>query len=224
MIPPAATPATQGVVLHHASTVYDLLAPAMLLFCEGEMNRRAARLLELNRCDQVLDVGCATGRTTLAVAHCLDARRGGLAVGVDASPQMIRLARRKIRRQPCRFDLAAAESLPYGDSVFDKAVSTMFFHHLAGADKLRALREVGRVLRPGGLFVVVDVDIPTTLFGRLCASSGRWLFQQPELGENIAGVLPALFEEAGFTFRRVASDLGYISTFVLKRRMAETGR
>jgi ubiquinone/menaquinone biosynthesis C-methylase UbiE len=209
---------TRGIVLHHAAGVYDLLSPAMLFYREKAINRRAATLLELQPYEKVLDIGCATGRVTFDMARHLDGHSGGLAVGVDASPEMIAKACRKLHNEPCRFDLGLAERLPYEDHTFDKCISTFFFHHLRLEDKLAALREAARVLRPGGLFVLVDVDRPTTWFGRLCAESGQWLFRQPEIGENIDGKLPPLFEEAGFTSRRAAHDLGYVTTFVLSHR------
>ncbi|MCY2927008.1 MAG: methyltransferase domain-containing protein [Planctomycetota bacterium] len=215
---PSQPPPTRGIVLHKAVTVYDWLSPPMLFYREGCINRRAADLLELSPGHAVLDVGCATGNATFAAAARLDAARGGLAVGLDASIEMIARARRKIRGRPCRFDVAPAEGMPYRDGVFDRAVSTMFFHHLNLADKLTALREVFRVLAPGGLFVLVDVDVPTNWIGRVSARSGQWLFDQPELGENIEGKLPALFPQAGFVdIRRRAHDLGYITTFSLRK-------
>ena len=214
----SAAPLTRGVVLRKAAAVYDLLSPATMLWREGRINRRAVELLQLRPGDRVLDVGCATGRVTLEVARHLDAACGGLAVGLDASPEMIRTARRKAPSGSCRFDLGVAEAVPYEDRSFDKAVSTFFFHHLNGQDKLACLREVRRVLTEDGLFVLADVDVPTNWLGRLCAACGQWLLKQPELDENIAGLLPSLFTEAGFTgVRRLAHDLGYVTTFVLRK-------
>ncbi|MEI7835025.1 MAG: methyltransferase domain-containing protein [Planctomycetota bacterium] len=221
---PPAAPQTRGIVLHKAVVVYDWLSPPMLFYREGCINRRVADLLELTPGHNVIDVGCATGNATLAIAARLDGARGGLAVGLDASIEMVARARRKVRGRPCRFDIAPAEQLPYHDGVFDRAASTMFFHHLDLADKLRALREVFRVLVPGGLFVLTDVDVPTNWLGRLCARSGQWLFDQPELGENIEGKLPGLFPQAGFIdIRRRAHDLGYITTFTMRKPCATGG-
>ncbi len=213
---------TRGRVLHKAVSVYDWLSPAMMLFQEGRINRVALRFLELRSTDQVLDVGCATGGTTLCVARHLDPEKGGLAVGIDASAQMIAKARRKAVGKACRFDLVAAEDLPYPDACFDKAVSTMFFHHLCLEDKLAALRQVHRVLRPEGRFVIADVDTPTTALGRFSARSGEWLFHQPEIGENIDGKLPGLFARAGFSYTRAAHALGYVTTFVLRKAGPQT--
>ena len=75
-----------------------------------------------------------------------------------------------------------------------------------------------RVLKPGGKAVIVDVDTPTSLFGKLCAWSGYILFQQDQIRENIEGKLRTAMQESnfgGFTFN--SSNLGYISIFMLEK-------
>ncbi len=221
---PPGPPATRGIVLDKAARVYDLLMPVVTLWHDKPMVRRTVGLLAPECGEKILDIGCATGSVTLAVADCLDADQGGRAVGLDAAPRMIHRALRKAGGRACRFDIGVAEKLPYRDGVFDKAVSTFFFHHLDLADKLTALREVHRVLVADGLFILVDVDVPTTAFGRLCARSGEWLFRQPEIGENIDGKLPPLFAEAGFgDVRRLGHDMGYVTTFALRKTPASDG-
>jgi hypothetical protein len=70
------------------------------------------------------------------------------------------------------------------------------------------------VLKPGGRLVVSDMHTPTHLFGALISHVSRWILFQPEIGENISGVLPILIREAGFQPPRlVATYFGYISIF-----------
>jgi len=61
-------------------------------------------------------------------------------------------------------EVGAAESIPFGAGFFDKSYSTMALHHFA--DQEAGVREVARVTRPGGLFVVLDVE-PGTGRGRM---------------------------------------------------------
>jgi ubiquinone/menaquinone biosynthesis C-methylase UbiE len=215
---PPRRPETHGIVIDHPAWLYDLLLPITLFWRGRRLNRRLAGQLAPAPGDSVLDIGCASGGATLAVADLLDERRGGLCVGIDASPQLIAGARSKINGRPCRFDIGLAEKLPYRDAVFDKAVSTFFFHHLNLEDKLAALMQIHRVLKDDGRFVLMDVDVPTTKFGRFCARSGEWFFRQAEIGENIDGKLPPLFARVGFVdVKRLTHDFGYVTTFAMRK-------
>jgi len=96
----------------------------------------------------ILDVGCGTGRL-LRAAHARwpNARL----VGVDPSEGMIAAGRGRTRAE---LHIAGAEAIPLPDRSVDLAFSTIAFHHWA--DPARGLREVARVLRPGGGFVLID--------------------------------------------------------------------
>jgi ubiquinone/menaquinone biosynthesis C-methylase UbiE len=98
--------------------------------------------------DRVLDVACGTGALTLAVAEI--AGPSGSVVGLDANPEMLAVARRK----PVQIEWleGRAEALPLPDGSFNAVVSQfglMFFE-----DKPKALREMVRVLKPGGRLAV----------------------------------------------------------------------
>jgi phosphoethanolamine N-methyltransferase len=209
---------TRGRTLDHAAGLYDTLSPLVTLGREPRMHRRVVSLLALDRDNAVLDVGCATGTLTAMIARqCQET--GGTVVGVDAAAKMIDVARRKHGDQPnLSFAAVLAEQLPYDDGSFDRVISTFFFHHVDRELKERSLAEMHRVLRPGGFAIVVDVDVPTHWFGKLCAYSGYILFRQPEIRENIEGVLREAFDASAFaSWRQVDHQLGYVSTFVLER-------
>ena len=181
---------TAGVTLDHAAPLYDWLAPLMTLGVETRLHGRVLRSLDLSRPLAVLDVGCGTGTLTRRIFDAIPAGAGRCVVGVDAAEAMIRVARRKADgAKDLRFEAALAEDLPYPAGCFDRAVSTFFFHHLDADLKRRSLAELWRVLRPGGRAAVIDVDVPYSRFGALCAYAGYWLFRQAEIKENIDGAL-----------------------------------
>lgn len=101
---------------------------------------------------RVLDVACGTGALTVAVADRV--LPDGAAVGLDANPEMLAVARRK--HGAIQWHEGRAESLPFDDTTFDAVVSQfglMFFD-----DRVAALREMWRVLRPGGRLAVAICD------------------------------------------------------------------
>ena len=98
----------------------------------------------------ILDVGCGTGRLLRSAAEVFpDARLEG----VDAAAEMVRHAQ-AARDSRITFRVATAESLPFPDASFDLVFSTMTFHHWANQGV--AIGEVGRVLTPGGRWLLAD--------------------------------------------------------------------
>lgn len=101
---------------------------------------------------RVLDVACGTG--VLACAAAERAGPTGAVTGLDINEDMLAVARRKSTR--IAWQHGRAESLPFPDASFDRVVSQfglMFFE-----DRVAALREMMRVLRPGGRLVVAVCD------------------------------------------------------------------
>ena len=108
---------------------------------------------------RVLDVGCGTGYFARLLADVVGP--DGLVVGVDASPEMISYASRRAGRAGnCQFQVGTAESLGFPAEHFDVVVSSLFMHHLPEDLQVTALREMRRVLRPGGSLLVADAQIP----------------------------------------------------------------
>ena len=126
----------------------------IMSFETAATNDKALALLELKQGDWVLDVGCGHGRTIERAAETVG--HDGFVGGIDASEQMLRIATRRCQRLidagRARLTLADSASIPYPDESFDKVVTvhTLYFWD----DPRRHLRELHRVLRPGGLFVV----------------------------------------------------------------------
>lgn len=105
------------------------------------------------RCsDTVLDLGTGTGRYLRALSGCI-----GTGIGIDLSPEMVRLARTRSDEGKLSFRVDDAERLETvpSDSV-DKVIGVGFFEHLLKPDRM--LHAVRRVLRPGGCLVVLTLN------------------------------------------------------------------
>jgi ubiquinone/menaquinone biosynthesis C-methylase UbiE len=98
----------------------------------------------------VLDVGCGQGIDLVNYA-----RNGARATGVDLTPRHVELARAHLDALGLEGTVVQgdAEALPFADATFDRASSNGVLHHTPGMD--RALAEIARVLRPGGLATVL---------------------------------------------------------------------
>ena len=102
---------------------------------------------------RLIDVACGPGVVTAALAPA-----AASIVAFDATEQMLEKARARCARAGVKnvaFQSGDAENLPFADAQFDGAVTRAAVHHFA--DPQRALDEIFRVLRPGGVAVVLDV-------------------------------------------------------------------
>jgi ubiquinone/menaquinone biosynthesis C-methylase UbiE len=108
---------------------------------------------------RVLDVGCGTGYFGRLLAKAVGPEGG--VVGIDPSPAMISYASRQTgRASNCQFQVGSAEALEFPAEHFDVVVSSLVMHHLPEDLRVAALREMQRVLRPGGVMLVAEAQEP----------------------------------------------------------------
>jgi len=142
------------------STAYGL-SPAELGIPEGALRASMAcgnpvAVADLQPGDTVLDLGSGGGLDVLLSARRVGPQ--GHVYGIDASPDMIELARGHAAEAGVgnvEFRLGYLEDIPLPDGVVDVVISNCVF--TLSTDKPRALAEAARVLRPGGRFGISDV-------------------------------------------------------------------
>jgi tRNA (uracil-5-)-methyltransferase TRM9 len=128
--------------------VFDQIAPGWYNFrhwsiFSSELKKLARRWQR----GRLLNLGCAHGPDFLPF------RNGFELYGVDFSPEMLRLARKYSTKFKFEVELTLADvrRLPYVDNFFDWAISVASYHHIEGeGERLAALKELRRVLKPGG--------------------------------------------------------------------------
>jgi demethylmenaquinone methyltransferase / 2-methoxy-6-polyprenyl-1,4-benzoquinol methylase len=132
--------------------VYDVMNSVMTAGLHHRWRERAADLARVGPGTRALDVATGTGDLAIALA-----RRGGEVVGSDFSEGMLERAR--VKSRSVRWEQANALALPYPDDGFDAA--TVGFGARNFSDLPQGLREMARVVRPGGRVVVLEITTPT---------------------------------------------------------------
>jgi ubiquinone/menaquinone biosynthesis C-methylase UbiE len=130
----------------------------------------------------ILDVGCGTGRLLRKIReHWPNARL----IGIDPAEGMVKKAREMM--PDSTFIVSPAESIPLPDTSVNLVFSTTSFHHWS--DQLQGIREIRRVLRPGGQFFLADIA-PLPFFLRFVHRGHGQIRNQNEIRK--------MFEQIGF--------------------------
>ncbi len=164
----------------------------------------------LNPGKRVLDVGCGTGVLTRLAAAAVGP--SGEVIGIDPSVRMIAIARKKAARlkNGADFRLGIIEQLSFETGYFDVVLSSLMLHHLPPELKRAGLREVYRVLKPGGRLLVVDLDRPGHPVWWLLVWPGLLI---PTVAANLRGEIPSYLRRAGFSEVRSAGRWFNLLTF-----------
>ncbi len=145
---------------------YDLLNHLLSAGIDVRWRRRAVDLLELRSPARVLDLCTGTGDLLIETLRRGPACAG---VGIDLSHRMLVRGAAKLLRSGLAGRASMVEGdgqrLPFLEARFDGALVAFGIRNLA--DRLGALREIRRVLRPGGRLVVLEFSIPSGFLGRL---------------------------------------------------------
>jgi demethylmenaquinone methyltransferase/2-methoxy-6-polyprenyl-1,4-benzoquinol methylase len=131
--------------------VYDVMNTVMTAGLHHRWRSRAADLARVGPGDRALDVATGTGDLAIELAS-----RGADVVGSDFSAGM--LARARAKAPELRWEQADALALPYADGEF--AAATVGFGARNFGDLAQGLREMARVVRPGGRVVVLEITTP----------------------------------------------------------------
>ncbi len=145
---PGALTAVTGFITGHESLAGRLIRP---------------EAFDVRGCKRILDAACGNGRYSRFLLRRADP--DAVLTSFDLSPRMVERARRRVGSERATFAVADLTRLPYADATFDAAVCGWALEHLP--DPRPGLRELARVLRPGGKFLLLATE--DTLAGALCS-------------------------------------------------------
>ena len=185
-------PETKGRTIRHWAPLYEVAGWLMSFGQLPAIRKRSIALAELKPGERVLDVGCGPGSLTIPAAKAVG--KEGQVAGIDASPEMIGVAKGKAGKQGLEIDFRVApiEALPFEDGEFDVVLSSLMLHHLPDEVKVQGLGQVLRVLKPGGRLIAIDIAGGHGPLSFLMGLFGH------KLPRDYAEQLQAMMQTAGF--------------------------
>jgi demethylmenaquinone methyltransferase/2-methoxy-6-polyprenyl-1,4-benzoquinol methylase len=211
------------------ATRYDVTNEVMSFGVHRLWRRAAVKHSRAKEGDRVLD--CATGTGDLALSFKRKVGASGHVVGTDFCPEMLQSAPGKASEAGLQvdFQVADAMALPFADDSFD--VASISFGIRNVDDPVKCLKEMARVVKPGGRVVVLEFGQPRGFFGALFRVYAKTIM--PALGGLLTGnraayeYLPrtaaafpsgeqflALMDQAGAYQERVAHPLTFGTSYV----------
>ncbi len=164
---------------------------------------------------KILDLGCGTGTLSMIIKEknpCV------LVIGCDGDKKILRIAKAKAVQGKVKlfWDCGLAYELPYAPASFNHVFSSFLFHHLTRDNKLKALAEIWRVLKPGGELHLADWGKPQNWLMGLSFLIIQILDGFQTTGDNKRGFLINYLEDAGFV---CASEVRTFNTCVGSLRL-----
>jgi demethylmenaquinone methyltransferase/2-methoxy-6-polyprenyl-1,4-benzoquinol methylase len=193
---------------------YDLVTTLMSYGQDKRWKRKLVAMANVHPHHHVLDLACGTGDITFLLARQLGTR--GKAIGVDITPEMVERACGKALHEPrVHFETGDICQLSYADASFDRI--TVGYGVRNVPDIPRLLREVFRLLKPGGRFLSLDFGKPdgplyrTTYLGYLSVTGsalGWLLHRDPDVYGYIAESIKYYPGQTGV--RRLMQAAGFV--------------
>jgi ubiquinone/menaquinone biosynthesis C-methylase UbiE len=201
---------SKGISLNSMAGYYDSMTPAE----KSRLRNKQIDLAGLKEGETVLEVGCGTG--VMAVLSKLRTGNKGKVYGIDIAEKMVAAARKKADKYGLEIDfrVASIDDLPFPDKHFNVVISSMMFHHLPVAIKVSGLKEVRRVLKDDGRFLLSDFGAPNIFIAPLM---GLFFIWTGSLRFQLLGKLPALIRKTGFTDIRLVRKGAIIKHYLIRK-------
>ncbi|MBA3540386.1 MAG: class I SAM-dependent methyltransferase [Deltaproteobacteria bacterium] len=204
---------TDGYFSEHSAEIYELGVELLFRGTADVMRRQVippiTRFVKhVGGAERVklLDIACGTGRTLHQIARTHPTMR---LHGVDLSPPYVRMARKRLA-DVGELTLAVenGEALPWSDGTFDIVTSVYLFHELPRNARRNVVREMFRVVRPGGLVIIEDAA-QLADSAEIAAALHEFPreFHEPFFADYLEDDLAGILGEIGFTEQTSESHL-----------------
>ncbi|MBH8573321.1 class I SAM-dependent methyltransferase [Nostocaceae cyanobacterium CENA369] len=173
--------------------LYDGISRLAAFSVGGEARFRQLALqgLTINSDNQVLDLCCGSGQSTQFLV-----KSSQNVTGLDASPLSLRRAQQNVPE--AAYVEAFAEKMPFADNLFDVVHTSVALHEMQSEQLQKIINEVYRVLKPGGMFTLVDFHAPTNPIFWPGVSLFLLLFETQTAWQLLKTDLPNLLTQIGF--------------------------
>lgn len=167
--------------------------------------KKLVRLSKLHSDDKLVDIGSGTGTFCILAKKY---RSSAKIAGIDPDKHIIDIAKEKTSKENLKIEYieSTAQSLPFRSGSLDIVVSSLAFHHMTSNDKSIACREIYRVLKPDGHFLLADFGPSSSILVRFFFFFGElFKFENRDYAkDNLSGKLPQIMRKAGFKVRQQA--------------------
>ncbi|KTB49261.1 class I SAM-dependent methyltransferase [Dehalogenimonas alkenigignens] len=187
---------------------------------EKRFRQKFVAMAGLKDTDRVLDICCGTGSTTALIAPEVCQ---GQVIGVDLSPDMLAVAQKKNVAAWVSFQRASVDALPFSEGVFDHVFCSYGLHELPREIRAAALKEVRRVLKPGGKFLALDYGLPKNIIFKLPISAFVRLFENDTAYKMMKGSLAAEIIASGLDVIFQKRALGGMFQIISSVKTTEAG-
>ncbi len=173
--------------------VYDTISRFAALTVGGEARFRQLALQELDISSdtKILDLCCGAGQTTQFLVV-----KSEQVTGLDISPVALTRAAEKVPQ--AKYVEGLAQDMPLADNQFDIVHTSAALHEMTPEELAEILQEVHRVLKPGGIFTLVDFHPPTNILFWLPVTIFLWLFETETAWQLLKTDLATKLTKHGF--------------------------
>jgi len=141
----------------NVSTEYDFLNRILTFGLDISWRKKVVKIVANNNSKNILDIATGTGDLAINLSKIKNAK----IIGLDISSGMLNIAKEKVKKKnlPIELVLGDSENLPFKDATFDAITVGYGVRNFENLDK--GIQEIYRVLKPNGIFVVLETSQPT---------------------------------------------------------------